>query len=145
MDPSPAPAPSFVDTTVKGTRAFSPGENPQQQTQRPPQPRLVHEDLTMETMRPPISREKFVVAPSPQATRERSNFGDHDEDFPVRGSSREDLRQSAAPFIREELAGLVREAVQNYCDKHFNELARDIILHELRRLADEKSKFLAEP
>ncbi|MEZ4743384.1 MAG: response regulator [Bdellovibrionota bacterium] len=58
--------------------------------------------------------------------------------------SREELRNLVTPIMREELRGTVKETVLRYCEEHFNELAREIILRELRRLAQEKSKHLAD-
>lgn len=45
---------------------------------------------------------------------------------------------------REELDALVREAVEQYCARHFPEIAREVITAELRRLADEKARYLTD-
>ncbi len=45
---------------------------------------------------------------------------------------------------RDELATTVRKAVEEYCQKHFASLAREIITAELRRLAEERSRHFIE-
>lgn len=47
-------------------------------------------------------------------------------------------------LIRGELPALVSLAVKEYCDKHFAALAREVIMGELRRLADEKARHLVD-
>ena len=38
----------------------------------------------------------------------------------------------------------VRQAVEDYCERHFKSLAREVITAELRRLADEKARHLVD-
>jgi CheY-like chemotaxis protein len=47
-------------------------------------------------------------------------------------------------IVRRELPGLVERAVQKYCHEHFKGLAKDVITAELRRLADEKARYLVD-
>jgi hypothetical protein len=43
-----------------------------------------------------------------------------------------------------EMAKQVRQAVEDYCDRHFRSLAIEVITAELRRLADEKARHLVD-
>jgi CheY-like chemotaxis protein len=83
---------------------------------------------------------------------------------PAQGSSRSTLPPQpppAAPAIRPEdyldkiaklvedsvddrLPPLVRKAIEDYCDRHFKTLAREVITGELRRLAEEKARHLVD-
>jgi CheY-like chemotaxis protein len=56
------------------------------------------------------------------------------------GDSLEELRAS----LEERLPALVREAVEDYCERHFKSLAKEVIANELRRLADEKARHLVD-
>lgn len=53
-------------------------------------------------------------------------------------------REGAESMLREELERMVRQSVEEYCERHFAELARDVIAKELRRLADERARFLVD-
>jgi two-component system chemotaxis response regulator CheY len=43
-----------------------------------------------------------------------------------------------------EIAHVIRSSITDYCAKHFDQIAREIITAELRRLADEKSRHLLD-
>ncbi len=47
-------------------------------------------------------------------------------------------------LLRRELPSLVNQAVENYCQLHFKAIAREVLTQELRRLAEEKAKFLVD-
>ena len=47
-------------------------------------------------------------------------------------------------LLASELPPLVRQAVEDYCERHFKSLAREIIAAELRRLADDKARHLVD-
>jgi CheY-like chemotaxis protein len=47
-------------------------------------------------------------------------------------------------MTREEIAQVIKNTVIDYCNSHFEALARDIITAELRRLAEEKSRHLLD-
>lgn len=47
-------------------------------------------------------------------------------------------------FLRKELPKLVESAVEKYCNEHFKGLARDVLTSELRRLAEEKARYLVD-
>lgn len=51
--------------------------------------------------------------------------------------------QPAAPSLADLPAG-VREAVLEYCQKHFKEIAVEVISAELRRLAEERARHLVD-
>ncbi len=48
------------------------------------------------------------------------------------------------PLLREELEKSVRQAVEDYCRKHFASLAREVIGRELERLTQERSRLLVD-
>jgi CheY-like chemotaxis protein len=60
--------------------------------------------------------------------------------------SRHQLVLSAAveAFVRDELPALVNKAVERYCSEHFKGIARDVLTSELRRLAEEKARYLVD-
>lgn len=43
-----------------------------------------------------------------------------------------------------QLPAWVRQAVEDYCERHFKSLAREVLTSELRRLADEKARHLVD-
>jgi len=43
-----------------------------------------------------------------------------------------------------QMPNWVRQAVEDYCERHFKSLAREVITAELRRLADEKARHLVD-
>jgi len=47
-------------------------------------------------------------------------------------------------FLEEEAPALFRKVIEDYCARHFNKLAREILTTELRRLADEKARLLVD-
>lgn len=47
-------------------------------------------------------------------------------------------------LLDERLPSLARQTIEDYCERHFKSLARDIIATELRRLADEKARHLVD-
>jgi hypothetical protein len=47
-------------------------------------------------------------------------------------------------FVRDELPSLVDRAVERYCADHFKTIARDVLTAELRRLAEEKARYLVD-
>lgn len=49
-----------------------------------------------------------------------------------------------APFLREELASIVRQTVLDYCERHFSRLAREIIAEEIQNLTDSKTRLLID-
>ena len=47
-------------------------------------------------------------------------------------------------FVRRELPALVDQAVERYCAEHFKGMAREVLTTELRRLAEEKTRYLVD-
>lgn len=54
------------------------------------------------------------------------------------------LSDSIESFIKSELPALVEQAVERYCAEHFKGVAREALISELRRLADEKARYLVD-
>ncbi len=46
--------------------------------------------------------------------------------------------------VDDQLPPLVRKAIEDYCERHFKTLAREVITNELRRLAEEKARHLVD-
>lgn len=51
---------------------------------------------------------------------------------------------SADDFLRRELPVMVERAVERYCSEHFKGIAREVLTAELRRLAEEKARYLVD-
>jgi hypothetical protein len=47
-------------------------------------------------------------------------------------------------LVRDELPVLVDRAVERYCAEHFRGIAREVLTAELRRLAEEKARYLVD-
>ena len=47
-------------------------------------------------------------------------------------------------LVRDELPILVDRAVERYCAEHFRGIAREVLTAELRRLAEEKARYLVD-
>lgn len=58
--------------------------------------------------------------------------------------NREQAHGLIEPFLREELAQIVRASVQDYCERHFARLARDVISEEIQKLLSSKSRLLID-
>lgn len=52
--------------------------------------------------------------------------------------------KALVPWIEGQLPALVHQMVESYCERHFKGLARELILAELRRLADERARHLVD-
>lgn len=53
-------------------------------------------------------------------------------------------KHSGVELSEQELARLVRERVEDYCQRNFGNLAREVIANELRRLAEERARLLVD-
>lgn len=60
------------------------------------------------------------------------------------GGNKEEFMAKILPSIKEEMSELVTGFVQDYCEKHFKAIARDILGDEIRKLAEEKSRLMLE-
>lgn len=58
--------------------------------------------------------------------------------------ARQEASGLVEPFLREELAALVRQTVLDYCDRHFSQVAREIISEEIKKLTEEKARLLID-
>lgn len=107
------------------------------------------------------ARSPFDEPPQPPHRADRSSAGDdtdpRDTHHPVKTSRT--TNPPAAPrgahspaigdedllaLLDERLPALARQAIEDYCERHFKSLAREIIAAELRRLADEKARHLVD-
>jgi CheY-like chemotaxis protein len=55
-----------------------------------------------------------------------------------------DLAEQLEALVEERLTPVVRTLLTEYCQQHFQALAREILTQELRRLADERSRYLVD-
>lgn len=165
--PPPQMAQSFVDETKKGRKAFSgegepsglklaaqgapaPGKVP------PPPPAgfskpgdlgdlsdigFMSQSSDMDMSPPPRMPAEF--GPGPSSTRAPS------VPPPVAPAIRPEdymdkLEKLVEDSVDDRLPPLVRKAIEDYCDRHFKTLAREVITSELRRLAEEKARHLVD-
>jgi CheY-like chemotaxis protein len=52
------------------------------------------------------------------------------------------LPEAVEAFVKSELPALVGRAVERYCAENFKVVAREVLTSELRRLAEEKARYL---
>ncbi len=104
--------------------------------------------------RPPSSRSEFESTPARPSSPapERPSRAD-DLPFAVSPPTRSGEQPS---FMQPKPAGttdfqltpqvveLIKSTIEDYCARHFPEIAREVILNEVRRLADEKSRLLMD-
>lgn len=48
------------------------------------------------------------------------------------------------PMLRDEMEKIVRQTVEEYCRKHFAELAREYLLREIEKLSSERARLLVD-
>jgi CheY-like chemotaxis protein len=56
----------------------------------------------------------------------------------------EKIAKMVEESVDDQLPPLVRKAIEDYCERHFKTLAREVITNELRRLAEEKARHLVD-
>jgi DNA-binding response OmpR family regulator len=111
----PIPA-DLIDTTRKGKKAFD----------------IAPEDLfNLVPPPPPPSSQRMPPAPP-------SHFP------PPPPPPPSDNRAVSNPAPVDDMGKQVRQAVEDYCERHFRSLAIEVITAELRRLADEKARHLVD-
>lgn len=111
-----------VEPSRKGRPAFDLGNNhfePSNSAQLSP---------IEETQRSEVKEQKNFAAPAGQSGRSQ-----------VAGMS-----AAVEAFVLNELPPLVDRAVERYCIEHFKQVAREALTTELRRLAEEKARFLVD-
>lgn len=133
-------AQTLTDNSRKGERAFN-------------------QDMTMTTTRPGAAKvsEEVTARPERRPAPDLPPLptpSDHlhvrdlvDATAPAAGfqaPTSEELTSLLKPILREELGRMVAEAVDEYCDKHFPGVARDVITAEIRRLTEEKTRHLVD-
>ncbi len=155
------PPPPMTDNARRGRRAF---EGETTDTTRapggfavPPPPLSLGrndpgEDETAPRRPPsPPSRETSPLPTIPPGTglgaSSISLSLDDDEGFrpqpPTRGA-RAGAPEPEPRDLTKDLPAWVRIAVEDYCERHFKSLAREVIASELRRLADDKARHLVD-
>jgi CheY-like chemotaxis protein len=139
----PMPRVVLNDQQTKGRRAFDSWVNeekgrvsldkPQAEARRMESPKVAESIRTVEPKIMPwdfdLSEKKDSPAPS---VHEKA----------IREAVTE--RAGASSIDREELRQLIQQEVADYCRDHFPVVAREVIQQELRKLAEEKSRFLMD-
>ncbi len=87
--------------------------------------------------------------PQGSATAKAGGFTLADENALERGMEPEayaasPLNGMLEPMLREEMTRLVRQTVEEYCRKHFAEIAREYLGREIDRLSQERSRLLVD-
>lgn len=119
------PPPAAVDESQRGRRVFSP-ENAESTADRMP----------FGGGSGSRSERTFDLSQPPGAATEMPRRA---------GSSGSDSESgNLESTVSKLLPALVREMLEDYCERHFKSLARDVIATELRRLADEKARHLVD-
>ena len=111
----PIPA-DLIDTTRKGKKAFDIAPEDLFNLVPPPPP-----PPPSSQRMPPAPPSHFPPPPPPSDNRAVSN-----------------------PAPVDDMGKQVRQAVEDYCERHFRSLAIEVITAELRRLADEKARHLVD-
>lgn len=154
----PAPPPPEIDQARRGRRAFSQdalsGDKSGRLQAAPPPPPFKPLGVASE-------EGELRRASGSQKTNTHNKIPAWDAGL---GPSEEDLslalsaphepkgpsptRQGSSPAWSNpglsELPALVKKAVEDYCERHFKSLAKEVIAAELRRLADEKARHLVD-
>ena len=116
----------------------SPGESTSEQDDQTTFLNLEFDDseaTATSAKRPPI-----LEAPSPPPRQTPKKTPDIPKPKP-RSNSNSGLIE---PFLNDEMAKIIRKTVEEYCLKHFPNLAKDVITAEIRRLTDEKASHLID-
>lgn len=110
----------------------------------------------------PVGQPRPAPAPFPQATESRASNGRSPLSFSLEDEPEPEIRSASLswdsgerssphnvhsllePLLKEEMERWVRGAVEDYCRKHFAQIAREMIGRELERLTQERSRLLAE-
>ncbi|MBM4252860.1 MAG: response regulator [Deltaproteobacteria bacterium] len=92
----------------------------------PPPPRAAAQ------VAPPVATPPPQVEPPPTPKAEFAFGGD--------GT----VSATMSQITMAQMPAWVRQAVEDYCERHFKSLAREVLTSELRRLADEKARHLVD-
>lgn len=135
---APPPPPPALDQARKGRRAFGGGEETGKLRaggagDEATDPRRAAQPSPVVSPGPPVPPLLATTGPSGLDTRPRRD-----------GVAATPLTSEKMAPLEEDLPALVRQAVEDYCERHFKSLAREVIATELRRLADEKARHLVD-
>lgn len=104
----------------------------------PPPPPLAETDAVMQPSTSPYDDDAMQSSEQFSYAGEEGLGGDHDV------AEREQVQGLLEPFLREEMAKVVRETVQDYCERQFARIAREVVTQELEKLNSEKSRLLID-
>ena len=147
---APPPPPPATDQARKGRRVFNESEDNAKLRAG-----AGSDEATDPRRALPAGKGPSPLPPIPAATAKGiglSSGSPQEVPGAAKGASdRSPRRESGAAVAKqdqraldEELPILVRQAVEDYCERHFKSLAREVIATELRRLADEKARHLVD-
>ncbi|MCX6119067.1 MAG: response regulator [Proteobacteria bacterium] len=103
----------------------------------------------------PIAQNQVPPFTENQSRKERYPTDRNQHELPLTAQIARHQHQTAAgsgdsfiavaeESVRQQLPHLVNSAVEKYCRDHFKAIAREVLTQELRRLADEKAKYLVD-
>ena len=121
----PIPA-DLIDTTRKGKKAFDIAPEDLFNLVPPPPPPP-----------PPVPPSSQRMPPPPPSHFPSSSSSPSPSPSPL-------ARAVSNPAPVDDMGKQVRQAVEDYCERHFRSLAIEVITAELRRLADEKARHLVD-
>ncbi|MBC7533306.1 MAG: response regulator [Oligoflexus sp.] len=98
------------------------------------------EDATASAPLPP-ERTSHSHASSSSSFSLDDDYVESSQDHSYRASP---LSGMLEPMLQEEMAKLVRQSVEEYCRKHFAELAREFLLREIDKLSQDRSRLLVD-
>lgn len=139
LAPSPTSVESKLDLAKKGLPAFNSAQQSPPVPPRVPSPpsKVPEPILNLETVPPRI---RPGVRPPVAGAFEHSPSTEGGGSSPSGAA----VAQAVEDFVRKELPALVDRAVERYCNEHFKGIAREILTAELRRLAEEKARYLVD-
>lgn len=156
QDPTFAPEPLATDAARRGRRAFAMADTDPRSGELPPGPARDE---------PRSGRPRSASRPQPppppalaidlnEGGRDDNGEGGGERTDPSRPAADQeslldindinDISASLRSRLEAQLPALVRQALEDYCERHFKSLAREVIANELRRLADEKARHLVD-
>jgi CheY-like chemotaxis protein len=145
-----APAPGKPPQSMASMPVFSISEEtfpgamppaPEVEPSRKGRPAFDEKSAQETPLAKPFTAQSKPAAAAPtfanQGASSRESTGSH----PVTHAG---LSAAVESFVREELPTLVDRAVERYCVEHFKGVAREVLTAELRRLAEEKARYLVD-
>lgn len=114
--------------------------NPDQFRAKPYNPEPEPDELPAPAALPPEDLGASSNPPSSGFSLD-DDYGDSTRDISYAASP---LSGMLEPMLQEEMAKLVRQSVEDYCRKHFAELAREFLQREIDKLSQERSRLLVD-